>query len=121
MSQSDPMTNEQDRALCDAAERRACVLHAAAAWGIDGDGFKLDKLSARIRELSQSITEAEALADRLAEALGDVIDPLGYLRRTADAEGSKLSGAAYAVANDPGFVRSIAESALAAHTAARAK
>lgn len=65
----------------------------------------------------------EALEEnrRLREALGDVVNPIGKLRRDAEADGSKLSGMAYSVANDIGFIQSIARAALNATSNATGK
>jgi hypothetical protein len=59
--------------------------------------------------------EIAALKERVAElegALNDVLNPLGYLKRQAEAEGNQLGGMAYAIANDPGTFRAIARAAL---------
>lgn len=52
--------------------------------------------------------------EKLREALEDVCNPLGYLQRRAEAEGARLSGMAYAIANDIGTVQKIARDALSA-------
>lgn len=49
---------------------------------------------------------------RLEAALKDVCNPIEKLRRDAEAQGRKLSGMAYSVGNDLGFVQSIARAAL---------
>lgn len=49
---------------------------------------------------------------RLREALSNVTKPIGYLQRRAEAEGSRLNGMAYQIANDIAFVQSIARQAL---------
>lgn len=49
---------------------------------------------------------------RLKAALTDVTKPLEYLRRHAEADGNKLSGMAYSIANDLHFVQKIAQDAL---------
>lgn len=50
---------------------------------------------------------------RLRKALEDVCNPLGYLRRLVEADGCKLGGMAYAIANDLATVKGIARAALA--------
>jgi|InoplaM3AM_1038557.scaffolds.fasta_scaffold08625_1 hypothetical protein len=50
--------------------------------------------------------------ERMREALKDVCDPLGNLRRRAEAEGKVLSGYAYKIANSLAFVQDIARRAL---------
>lgn len=52
--------------------------------------------------------------ERLRQALEDVVNPLQYLQRMAEAEGSRLGGMAYSIANDISTVQSIAKDALAA-------
>lgn len=49
---------------------------------------------------------------RLRAALNDVTNPLEYLRRHAEADGNKLNGMAYQIANDLHFVQKIAKDAL---------
>ena len=56
--------------------------------------------------------EAAEVIKKLYEALEDVINPIGKLRRDAEAQGTKLGPMAYSIANDLGFVRSIAKDAL---------
>ena len=55
----------------------------------------------------------EARAQGLVEALEDVINPLGALKREADAQGAQLSGMAYSISNDIGYIKGIAHQALA--------
>ena len=50
--------------------------------------------------------------DAMRQALEDVCNPLGYLRRKAEAEGNRLGGMAYAIANDIATVQQIARDAL---------
>lgn len=52
------------------------------------------------------------LLSEYEKALEDILDPLSYLRRRAEAEGNKLSGSAYAISNDIGCLKSIAREAL---------
>jgi hypothetical protein len=46
------------------------------------------------------------------QALRDIIDPLGMLKREAEAKGQRLSGQAYSIANNLHFVQAIARKAL---------
>lgn len=55
-----------------------------------------------------------AMVTVLRQALEDVCDPLSYLQRKAEAEGSRLNGMAYTIANDIATVQRIARAALAA-------
>lgn len=61
--------------------------------------------------IQAAFAEREA---RLVGALEDVVNPLGYLKRHAEARGSHLNGMAYQIAHDPSFAKSIAKEALAA-------
>lgn len=64
-------------------------------------------------------TNVAALVDeneRLRQALEDVANPMSMIQRQAEAEGSQLSGMAYSIANDLGFVQTIARRALAPFT-----
>lgn len=63
--------------------------------------------------ISQEICAAAAdEIERLRGALGDILNPLGKLKREADASGAVLNGMAYSIANDPGFMQRIAREAL---------
>ena len=61
---------------------------------------------------STMLADLVAERDRLREALRDVANPLDRLRRNAEAQGSRLSGAAYTIANDLNFVQGLARAAL---------
>lgn len=50
----------------------------------------------------------------LLQALRDVVNPVAALRRGAEEAGGRLSGYAYALSQDLGFVQSIAREALRA-------
>ncbi len=49
---------------------------------------------------------------RLRQALSDVKNPVEYCRRHAEANGTKLNGMAYSIANDLHFVQKLASDAL---------
>jgi|GEM_PF-6943180 len=54
-------------------------------------------------------------ADRLRqyrEALEDIVSPLAALRRHAEERGERLSSLASQIANDPGYLQSLARTAL---------
>jgi hypothetical protein len=53
-------------------------------------------------------------AGDVREALEDICNPIGYLQRKADAEGTKLSSMAYSIANSKELLQQIARDALAA-------
>lgn len=65
----------------------------------------LETQAAEIARLRGLLGEAEA-------GLEDVINPLRKIQRDAAEQGARLSGMAYAVANDLHFVRDIARTAL---------
>lgn len=48
------------------------------------------------------------------QALRDIVEPIDYLRRYAEARGRHLGGAAYHIASSPHFLRQIAREALEA-------
>ena len=56
----------------------------------------------------------DADVEQLKQALEDVCNPLAYLKRMAEAEGAKLGGMAYSIANDIATVQGIARAALQA-------
>jgi len=56
--------------------------------------------------------EVCAERDRLRQALTDVVNPLGALKRHADAQGGRLNEMAHSVANNLGYVQDIAKRAL---------
>lgn len=56
--------------------------------------------------------EIASLLDRYRWALEDVVSPMAKLQRDAEAEGARLNGMAYSIANNLGFVKSIARDAL---------
>jgi hypothetical protein len=49
---------------------------------------------------------------RLCQALQDVVDPFGKLKRDAEAQGAKLSGMAYQIGNSQSYIQGIAKDAL---------
>jgi hypothetical protein len=49
---------------------------------------------------------------RLRQALQDIVDPLGKLKRDAEAQGAKLSGMAYQIGNSQSYIQGIAKDAL---------
>lgn len=54
-------------------------------------------------------------AEQIAvQALRDIVEPIDYLRRYAEARGRHLGGAAYHIASSPHFLRQIAREALEA-------
>ena len=62
--------------------------------------------------MSETISRLHSEIARLREALEDVVNPLGNLKRYADKEGSQLNGMAYSIANDLSFVQELARKAL---------
>ena len=77
--------------------------------------FDLDAAQAAIAAVyAPRLAELEAEVVRLREALEHVVNPLAVMRRKAEAEGRCLSGMAYSIATDLGFVQNIARTALGA-------
>lgn len=70
------------------------------------------RLANECTKRDQRIAELEAEILRLETSLKDVCNPLGHLKRQADARGCKLSGMAYQIANNISTVQSIARDAL---------
>jgi hypothetical protein len=70
-----------------------------------------DKAAASV--ITAKLAEKDAEIAFYRQALDDVANPMRVLQRQAEAEGARLSGMAYSVANDLGFVQSIARRALA--------
>jgi hypothetical protein len=84
---------------------------------------RVQGLTTLSRQLTIAQGEAEALRRENAEArrvIEDVADPLAHLRRYAEEQGARLDGAAYAIANDLGFVKGIARAFLASKEASDA-
>jgi hypothetical protein len=81
----------------------------------------VDSLIAKARQIRSSAPDPthtrEAEVERLRQALEDVCNPLAYLQRMAEAEGNRLGGMAYAIANDINTVKGIARAALFAGSA----
>lgn len=55
---------------------------------------------------------AKAEAERLRAALEEVVDPVGVLKKRAEAKGDRLSGMAYSICNEVGYLKNIAKAAL---------
>lgn len=63
--------------------------------------------------LRNLVPEAISELDRLREALEEIVKPVEFMRRRADAAGSKLDGfMAITLAKDPEYLRGIARAAL---------
>lgn len=72
-----------------------------------------DALAARDAHTARAVEALEAQLAEAVEALEDVVNPLRYLQRAAEADGCQLSGRAYEVANSVHTARDIARAALA--------
>lgn len=62
---------------------------------------------AKARQSSLSTAMVE-----MREALEEIVNPVAAMQRRAEAEGNRLSGMAYQIANDPAYLQSIARTAL---------
>lgn len=67
-----------------------------------------NKLHELAEEYLARAEAAERALEEAVEVLGDISNPIRALQREASAEGRKLSGAAYAIANDLHFVQGLA-------------
>lgn len=97
--------DEVDLMLSDAFASARARMAAVLAEAREARGGR--KIKVRAATLDNTAVEG-----RYRQALEDVCDPLGYLRRRAEAEGSRLGGMAYAIANDIGTLQRIARDAL---------
>jgi chromosome segregation ATPase len=68
--------------------------------------------SKNVRLLNDRATAAEQKLEAAERALADIVNPLAAMKRRAEAEGARLSGMAYQIANDPNHLKEIARSAL---------
>lgn len=96
---------EHYAALWQAAEVRINELHV-----------ELEKYSLLINSKIKELNTAEEKAAKYEKALKDIANPMAYLQRKAEEEGSVLNGMAFQVANDPAFIKSIAIEALTPKT-----
>ena len=87
---------------------------AAKAWEDACHGTDAENIAAITAVYAPRISELEAEVERLREALGDIVNPLAAMQRRAEVEGRRLSGMAYSIATDLGFVQNIARAALGA-------
>ncbi|ODP39239.1 hypothetical protein [Sphingomonas turrisvirgatae] len=70
------------------------------------------ELIAERRDAAEALSQAQAREKALRAGLEDVVNPLGKLRREAEADGAQLCGLAYSIANDLNFVQQIARTPL---------
>jgi hypothetical protein len=56
--------------------------------------------------------ELEQQVARLRLAIEEIVSPLKFMQERAKADGRRLSGMAYSIANDPGYLQTIARRAL---------
>jgi uncharacterized protein YPO0396 len=74
--------------------------------------FEADR--AKLTRCLETQRKIEAENARLRAALDEIIDPIAGLRRRAEAEGGKLNGMAWSIANSINHLQQIARAALAA-------
>jgi hypothetical protein len=95
-------------------ERRDELRHMLADWGTNADPF--DYVGDRVKEslipLLDALNAAEADRDRLRAALEDIADPVGYLRRYAEAQGGQFNGGMVQHIVTPYFLSEMARKAL---------
>jgi hypothetical protein len=96
-------------------ERSLDWLKVAKSAGKHGIRYRTN--AALVDFLNDVSTPSSDSGERMREAayrqaLEDVCNPLAYLQRMAEAEGGKLSGMAYSIANDIATVQRIARAAL---------
>ena len=102
-----------DKLIEDAARAICCARHRCEGCLGNGEGGCFDP-DLWMPEAAAALADTLAILDRYRKALEDVTDPLGHIKRLADAKGSRLSNLAYAIANDLSFVQGIAKAALTA-------
>lgn len=71
------------------------------------------------RKWQMRVNQLDGDVQRLTQALTDVANPIEYLRRHAEADGNRLNGMAYSIANDLHFVQKIARDAIGEPAALR--
>lgn len=106
---------EPTEAMVDRFVSRAlCVsVHGDGGWSKYARQQWATMLSA-VPTPTPPIEGRDADVEQLKQALEDVCNPLAYLKRMAEAEGAKLGGMAYSIANDIATVQGIARAALQA-------
>lgn len=63
-------------------------------------------------EFDQRIAPYRQQVARYEQALKDIVDPIGYLRRYAESQNTTINGFAATLAQDPHFIKTIARKAL---------
>lgn len=76
-------------------------------------GFDRDYILGELRKRA-SAPAGDGVESAFRQALEDVCNPLAYLQRKAEADGARLGGMAYTIANDLATVQGIARDALSA-------
>lgn len=61
------------------ATKRAAILHAGAAWGVDEDGFIMDCLMDRIESLQAQLAEAQQERAKIANWLRNLVREVGEI------------------------------------------
>ncbi len=87
---------------------------AQKAWGATGNTHngRADWADQYGSRLLDHIAALDARIDALEGALQDIINPIAAMQRKAEAEGCRLSGMAYSIANNPNHLQRIAKAAL---------
>ena len=88
--------------------------HAMKVWREAYGAYVATSIKAAAAVIAADRAGLVAEIERLREALGDIVNPLAAMQRRAEVEGRRLSGMAYSIATDLGFVQNIARAALGA-------
>ena len=86
------------------------------AINLAGGDLPIDREIELLQKIEALVLEREALRSTitdLVDALESIAEPLAALRREAEADGLKLSGMAFQIANDPEHLKGIARDVLA--------
>lgn len=86
--------------------------HAETRRGSDDVPDRVVQDAALIVAAVNALPAFLATLKRQREALENIADPLAHIHREAVRQGRRLSGQAYAISNDPEFIKGIARAAL---------
>ena len=101
------LQSERDKAL------RECVRLAREAGEAKGR-LEASEMAGVVEGWIERCKTAEAALERAKEALREIDAPIAFMQKRAEAEGNRLSGMAYSIANSPSHLQNIARQTLAA-------